>query len=123
MNNPLNEMTRELLEYNRQAAQFFQQFRETGKEGDFYTVVKPFSDKVKALSEEWESEAIKWITEIRPKNLYPSQIKNTAENIQMVSIRAFFPDTSMKRFKNHIQSVDYVLERILEEINNKSPER
>lgn len=120
----LKEMTRELLECNRQAAESFRYCRKTGKQGDFYTEVKPFADKVKVLSEEWEPTAVKWVTDIRPKNLYPLQIKNTAENIQMVSIRAFFPDTSIKRFKSHIQSIEYVLERILEEIEqNKSPDQ
>lgn len=120
----LKEMTSGLLECNRRAAESFQRCRATGKQGDFYTEVKPFADKVKALSEEWEPKAVKWVTDIRPKNLHPLQIKNTAENLQMVSIRAFFPDTSIKRFKSHIQSIEYVLERILEEIEkSKSPDQ
>lgn len=118
----LNEMTNRLLEYTQRAAVFFQQCRKTGEQGDFYSEVKPFADKVKELSEEWEPEAINWIIVTKPKNLHPLQIKNTKENLQMVAIRSFFPDTSLKRFKNHIQSIEYVLERILEELKeNKSP--
>ncbi len=114
--NHLEEMTRQLLEYNRQAAESYHRCRKTGEQGDFYKEVKPFADKVKAMSEKWEQEAVQWVADIRPKNLYPLQIKNTAENLQMVSVRAFFPDTSLKKFKSHIQSIEYVLERTLEEI-------
>ncbi|RST73633.1 DUF1798 family protein [Siminovitchia acidinfaciens] len=118
----LKEMTSQLLEYNRSAAAIFLQCRKTGEQGDFYSEVKPFADKVKTLSEEWEPEAIDWLSVTKPKNLYPLQIKNTTENLQMVAIRAFFPDTSLKRFKSHIQSIEYVLERILEALKeNKSP--
>ncbi|RST58255.1 DUF1798 family protein [Siminovitchia terrae] len=120
----LEEMTRGLLEYNRQAAESYHHCRKTGKQSDFYKEVKPFADKVKAMSEEWEREAVQWVDDIRPKNLYPLQIKNTAENLQMVSIRAFFSNTSLKKFKGHIQSIEYILERILEEIKeSKSPDQ
>lgn len=120
----LKEMTSELLEYNSQAAKSFHHCRQTGEQGDFYKEVKPFADKVRALSEQWEPEVVKWVMDNKPKNLYPLQIRNTVENLQMVSVRAFFPDTSLKRFKSHVQSVEYVLERILEGMEeNRSPEK
>ncbi|MFS0645041.1 YppE family protein [Siminovitchia sp. 179-K 8D1 HS] len=117
----LKNLTDQLLHYCHEASSNFQRTRESGAEGDFYGEVKPFADQVKKLCEKWEPLAVKWTIARKPKKIFPQQIKNTAENIQMVSVRSFYPDSSLKRFKSHIQSVEYVLNRIVEEINkNKS---
>ncbi|WP_340085130.1 YppE family protein [Siminovitchia sp. FSL H7-0308] len=117
----LKKWTEQLLHYCHEASSNFHNSRETGVEGDFFGEVKPFADKVKQLCEQWEPLAVQWTIACAPKNLFPQQIKHTAENIQMVSIRSFYPDSSLKRFKSHIQSIEYVLHRIMEEINeNKS---
>lgn len=115
----LKNLTEQLLQYCHEALANYQRSRETGTEGDFYKEVKPFADKVKELCEKWEPLAAEWTIACRPKNLFPQQIKNTAENIQMVAVRSFYPDSSLKRFKSHIQSVEYVLSRIVEEITPK----
>nr|WP_249317057.1 YppE family protein [Bacillus sp. FJAT-50079] len=112
-------LTSQLYEYNQQASQHFQQGRETGVEGDFYKEVKPFADAVKECVVRWEPEAVKWLLKNKPKHIYPLQIKNTAENIQMVSVRAFFPSTSLKKMKDHIQSIEFVLKRMLDELEDK----
>ncbi|MFD1707165.1 YppE family protein [Siminovitchia sediminis] len=117
----LKDLTCQLLKLNRQAAKVYQRCRETGEKGDFYTQVKPFADQVKELSEKWEQEAMLWVHTVKPDNLFPIQIKNTSENLQMVSVRAFFPDTSFKRFTNHVRSVEFILERVLENITGKPP--
>ena len=115
----LTEVTARLLSYNADASNYFTQCRESGTQGDFYKDVKPFADKVKQCSDEWKQAALEWVKDTRPKHIHPIQIMNTAENLQMVSIRAFFPDSSLKRFQSHIQSNDYVLNRILEELKQK----
>ncbi|HLU23723.1 MAG TPA: YppE family protein [Bacillaceae bacterium] len=110
--------TSELYQLNEQANEIFIKSKKTGEKGDFYTQVKPFADKIKEICDVWEPAATNWIMIHKPKNLYPMQIKNTAENIQMVSIRAFFPDTSLKRFNDHIQSNQYILKRFLDILND-----
>ena len=116
-NRKLYQLTADLLELNTEASESFKRCRETGEQGDFYSEVKPFADKVKELSELWEPAAAQWTIANKPRKLYPMQIKNTAENIQMVSVRAFFPKTSLSKFNSHIQSVDYVLNRLLDELD------
>lgn len=112
----LKELTMKLYKYNQEAYEIFMKCRESGIDGDFFKEVKPFADKVKDCVDVWEPLATRWILTAKPKNLYPLQIRNTAENIQMVSIRAYFPKTSLKRFNSHIQSIDFVLSRVLEEL-------
>jgi len=112
----LKEKTKLLIELNQFALKTYQRARETKEAGDFFKDVKPFADRVKMVCDEWLPQAQGWLEMTRPKHLHPIQLKNLSENIQMVSVRAFYPETSLKKFKGHIQSVDYVLKRVLEEI-------
>ncbi|MEK3886064.1 YppE family protein [Bacillus sp. FSL K6-3431] len=116
-NRALYDLTLQLCNYNKEAFENYHNCRSTGIKGDFYSEVKPFADKVKECRDKWEPEAILWTIKNKPKNLYPLQIKNTGENIEMVSVRAFFPDSSLKKFNSHVQSIDYVLRRLLDELD------
>ncbi|MCJ7839493.1 YppE family protein [Lederbergia sp. NSJ-179] len=118
-NNTLIDLTRKLYTYNKEAHETYLRCRESGQKGDFFQEVKPFADQVKICCDEWEPLAVDWSLKVKPKNLHPMQIRNTAENIQMVSIRAFFPESSLKRFISHIQSIDFILQRMLEELDEE----
>lgn len=113
----LSVLTRECLKLNEEAALIFQEARESGMKGDFFSQVKPFADKMKEAAEQWGQEAIHWIEERRPKHLHAIQISNTVENLQMVSVRCHFPETSLKKFNSHIQSNDYILRSLLLEMD------
>ncbi|KYD09229.1 MULTISPECIES: YppE family protein [Heyndrickxia] len=112
----LIELTKQLIALNEAAFQSYNSVRETGVQGDFYLEVKPFADRVKHMCDEWLPLATEWVETVQPKHLHSIQLKNTSENLQMVSVKAFFPDASLKKFKEHIRSVDYVLRRLLEEL-------
>lgn len=118
--NQLVKLTKKLIELNQSAIHSYNHVRETKEQGDFFTDVKPFADQVKEQCERWLPLATKWVDQKQPKHLHAVQLKNTSENLQMVSVKAFYPDTSLKRFKSHVQSVDYVLKRFLEEVQNNS---
>lgn len=83
-------------------------------EVDFYKEVKPFVDSTMKIADSWRDLAINWINNEFPKNLHPNQIDATHENIQHISIQGFYQDTKVKRFKNMYESVQYVLDNILE---------
>ncbi|WP_157842713.1 YppE family protein [Bacillus alkalisoli] len=88
---------------------------EKGEQPDFFLEVKPYADRVHALTEQWKISTTQWVKDNKPKYLHESQIENTAENIQLVSVQCFYPDTKKKRFQSMIQSIKYVLE----DVNNK----
>ncbi|PLR99938.1 DUF1798 domain-containing protein [Bacillus sp. T33-2] len=114
----LKNLTRDLIEDTKTASTRFEQVKQTREKGDFYTEVKPFADAVKQKNVQWKQAAAVWIREQQPKNLHYRQIETTAENIEMVSIQAFFPETSLKRFINHVQSINYVLKSVLQHLEN-----
>ncbi|MDM5229435.1 YppE family protein [Cytobacillus sp. NJ13] len=109
----LVQMTEQLLEYMEISDGRFKKVKESGEKGDFYNEVKPFADDVKSINDRWKEEALKWIGIHNPRNLYPQQIESAAEHIEMVSIQAFFPETSKTRFINYVNSAEYVLKQLL----------
>lgn len=90
----------------------------SGEKGDFFTQVKPFADEVKEVVDHWRKESAAWIKENRPKNLHATQIESAAEQMEMISVQAFFPETSRTRFINYLQSVRYVLTVLRANLNN-----
>lgn len=105
----LINLNERLYEYTRDIENKFLSVKLSGEKGDFLTEVKPFADEVQVISEHWKKEATAWITKNRPRNLHESQIDSAAEQIEMISVQSFFPETSRTRFINYLQSVRFVL--------------
>ncbi|MDQ0218946.1 DUF1798 family protein [Peribacillus cavernae] len=113
------KLTKELIGFCQRADQIYEDVRSTGKEKDFYNDVKPFADKVQLASLEWADSMKVWMREERFQHLFPQQIDQTVQNLSDVAVQAFFPKTSYKRFKSHVQSVQFILQSALHEINKK----
>ncbi|WP_226657523.1 YppE family protein [Pseudalkalibacillus hwajinpoensis] len=113
----LRELTAELLKINEEArVQYTTRTHLENYQVNFYDEVKPFADQALMLLKEWEPLAREWVMQNKPKYLYPIQIKNTYENIEMISVVAWQKDTGPKKFNERVQSVEYVLEKLLEEV-------
>ncbi|AOH55471.1 YppE family protein [Peribacillus muralis] len=112
----LQRLTEELITYTAKANDIYEDVREEGKEKDFYAEVKPFADQVREACDEWEAGMKQWMRETEFKHLFPEQIEQTAHNLSDVAVQAFFPKTSYKRFKSHVQSVDFILHNVKAEI-------
>jgi hypothetical protein len=109
-------LTKKLLSFNHEIMQKFEETKESGMEGDFYREIKPFSDLIKGSLENWSEKAIIWIRDFHPKNLHAKQIESVIDQLEMISVQAFFPQTSRARFVNTANSVEYVLKTLLLEI-------
>jgi hypothetical protein len=119
-NEALLEMTNNLLKYRQFIVDRFEQTKETGEQGDFYEEVKPFADEIKQMTDKWRKDALSWLTMNPQRHLHARQIDSTAENLEMVSISAFFPNTSKKKFLDHVQSIEYVLKGLVTSIENQN---
>jgi hypothetical protein len=111
--------TKVLLRYIEEANNRFFIVKESGKKPEFYTEVKPFADEVGNLLNEWVQLAENWVSRYKPKNIHRQQIDSTRENIELVSIQSFYPESSRVRFVNYISSINYVLTTILVESEQK----
>lgn len=109
-------LTKQLLGYMDQIANTYENVKESKMKGDFFTEVKPFADSVKLVNDEWQLLARNWIKENQPKHLHESQIQSSYEQIEMLSVQAFYPDTSRTRFINTLQSVRFILNSLIDAI-------
>ncbi len=116
LNQNLISLTKQLMEITEEARlQYVNRTQLETYEVDFYGEVKPFADRALAILKEWEPLAREWVMENKPKYLYPIQIKNTYENLEMVSVIAWQKDTGPKKFNERVQSIEYVLEKLIEQ--------
>jgi hypothetical protein len=111
-------LTRKLLAYTETALSTYELTKQEGVRGDFHSEVKPFADGVKATAMLWKEAATAWVIENKPKNLHPLQIQTAADYLEVISVQAFFPETSKKRFMDQIQSVEYILNSGIVAIEN-----
>lgn len=116
--NQLKENTARLLEDTDYLMKIFTKVKESGKGEDFYEVVVPFANKVKKINEEWKVSAVNWVMENKTGYLYPAQIQSASDHLEIISVSAFYPDTSKKRFMDAIKSVQYILTVLLEQLTS-----
>ncbi|TFE03050.1 YppE family protein [Jeotgalibacillus salarius] len=114
------KMTIELINITNQADEEYNKRRESGLKGDFFNEVKPFADHANLIVQEWKSAAADFLIEYPKKNIHQNQIFATAENMELIVVQCFFPETSYKRFKSYIQSSLYVLEQLKLILENHS---
>ncbi|SFE34763.1 YppE family protein [Alteribacillus iranensis] len=118
--NKLMKITEELQEYNQQALKTHMEVSENPDYSpDFFAEVKPFADKVKESADEWKPLAEQWIVEEKPDYFYIKQIDDTHENLLISSVLAFQSDTKKKRFREMIQSIEYIMSGIQNDIRKK----
>lgn len=113
------QLTNKLISLCQKADQIYENVRSTGKEKDFFDEVKPFADEVHQTCLEWADLMKGWMEDESFKHLFPQQVDQTAQNLSDVAVQAFFPKTSYKRFKSHVQSIQFILQNVLTEINGK----
>jgi hypothetical protein len=105
------------------AHQRFQHSKEKRVRGDFHEEVKPFADEVKGTTDTWRKAASYWVGQNRPKNLHVNQIETAADYLEVISVQAFFPETSKKRFLDQIQSVEFILKSLIIAVNQTGSQK
>lgn len=114
----LLKKTEVLLEYCRTAMDIFEKTKETNIEGDFHQEVVPFTNKVKIELDIWYPAVKDWITSVRPPHLHVEQMESVKEQLETITVQAFFPLTSKTRFYNTVQSAEFVLKAVLKELKD-----
>lgn len=112
----LKYLTEQLVEVTAFLVDTFYRVRESGEKEDFYQVVRPYANKVKEINEEWKEIASSWVQKDKPLYLHPSQIVSASNHLEVISIQAFFPDTSKKRFLDAAKSIQFILQTVLNEL-------
>lgn len=118
-NHQLMEHTEKLLEAVEYAVDTFYKVKESGVNEDFYEVVRPFANQIKLRNDEWKEMAKVWVQEAKPDYLNSIQINTASDHIEIISIQAFFTQTSKKRFLDSAKSVKYILQTLLDALKEE----
>lgn len=115
----LKEQTKELLSYLEEIETIFRDVKEKGEGKDFFTVVKPYAEKVSKRLDEWKKEGQEWIRRESPQNFHQKQIEAVYDQLELLSVQAFYPTTSKKRFFDYYRTVRYNLLTLIELLETK----
>ncbi|MEH7331340.1 YppE family protein [Neobacillus drentensis] len=113
MKTEIIDLTEKLLHYNRLFLKYYQEGRENGISYDFHETVKPFSNEVREVNDQWKDAMNAWLKNESVKHIHLKQIDTTREHISQLSIQCFFPETSKTRFLNTHRTIEYFLLEIL----------
>jgi hypothetical protein len=116
MDKQLKMLTEQLLDYNQKLLAISQQAHARKQEPDFFAEVKPFADQVKQVVDQWREMAVLWVKKERPKHIHEIQIETAGENIEKISVEAFYPSVSERRMKQFCRSIEYTLSLVLERL-------
>ncbi|MCD4840372.1 YppE family protein [Neobacillus sedimentimangrovi] len=116
MQEELYNKTEKLIMYHKIYMENFHEVKETGDKKDFYEIIKPFVDEVKAVNDEWNMLMKKWLSEASPKTIHLKQIDTISSYIEQLSIQSFFSETSKKRFLDMYRTVEYFLLEVKKEL-------
>ncbi|TRZ37768.1 DUF1798 family protein [Niallia circulans] len=112
----LRELTEELHACADYLVDVFQNVKASQESKDFYEVVRPYANKVAELNAEWKEIADLWVKTEKPLYLHPSQISTASDHLEVISIQAFYKETSRKRFMDSAKSVQYILQTVLDRL-------
>lgn len=117
----LIKSSQHLLELLQESKERFKSFQEKPEKSEayFYNQVKPNFEMMKDKSNVWEQLALEWIKKEKPKYIHPSQIESAVENVEQVILQSFYKDINKQRFNNLHHSVEYLLNNIMNEIEEK----
>lgn len=116
LNKLLND-TQQLRLLNQKTEKYFHEYKDDKEMPSFESVIKPFADEVSALLNEWYPNVTAFINQYETKYLHVEQIDQMKEHLEVISVKAFVPETKEKQFKEQVKSIEYTLSVVCEELN------
>ncbi|WP_306291525.1 DUF1798 family protein [Paraliobacillus ryukyuensis] len=117
----VKELTFELKEkLAKLKTNYYQQEKpEYRRDPDFFNHVKEETLPVFQLAEKWSEETAKKVKE-RELRIHPQQVASTKENVELLLMHSYYIDVKETRYMNLYNSVQYVLDIILEDLASKN---
>ncbi|MBP1969573.1 hypothetical protein J2Z83_001680 [Virgibacillus natechei] len=89
---------------------------ENKKDRQFFLKVKEESTPIYELLAKWEEDSLQIVKE-RKINVHPQQITSTRENMELLLMHSFYIDVKRKRFMELNNSIAYIFDQLLREMN------
>src|SRR5690625_1310130 len=88
---------------------------ENKKDKQFFLQMKEETAPIYQLLAQWEESALKSVKE-RDVHVHPQQITSTRENMELMLLHSYYIDAKKKRFMELHNSIIYVFDQLLREI-------
>jgi cell division FtsZ-interacting protein ZapD len=111
-NTDLKELQKISLEIEKLISEMeknYNQVHHSERVFDFFSEIEPFVNSTEAITIKWQNLAYQLIKDKPVKYIYREQIDQTVENINILAVIHFQPDTRFKRFTDLIASVKYII--------------
>ncbi|WP_339250047.1 YppE family protein [Sporosarcina sp. FSL W8-0480] len=115
----LIERTERLLSVCEECLPRLLAMRETEREPDFFTEVKPYADENHKLLDEWTEEMKEYIRTEKPRYVHIQQIDSLNDSMKQFIVQSFYAKTGKKRFVLSINSATYTLKTVLEALQSE----
>ncbi|MGD6815803.1 DUF1798 family protein [Metabacillus sp. 84] len=113
------ELSYSLKKINEESLNRFLKGKEEAKDFDFYSDIKPAFEKGSKLAADWKTLLEERYKTDRPKHIHPSQLDSTVSNLEQQILQSFDPKAKSLRFKNTKESIDYVVNSVIEWLEHK----
>ncbi|WP_197057406.1 DUF1798 family protein [Pontibacillus halophilus] len=80
----------------------------------FFTYMKEETNPIFDLNNRWAGAVEEFLAAYPGGPVYPPQIKNTKENMELVILHSYYIDVPKKRYMELYQSIHYVVNQVLD---------
>ncbi|WP_338776731.1 DUF1798 family protein [Metabacillus sp. FJAT-52054] len=115
------ELSYKLKQINEESLARFLAGKESETAYDFYAHIKPVFEEGSNIANDWKDLLAERYKTDRPKHIHPSQLESTVEIIQQQILQSFDPKAKSLRYKNTKESVDYVVNSVIEWLEKSKP--
>lgn len=88
---------------------------ENKRDKEFFQFVKETTAPMYKLIDEWEEAALEAV-KARQVDIHPQQVQSTRENMELLLMNSFYVDVKRKRYMELNQSIHYVFDQLLREL-------
>src|SRR5699024_5467966 len=118
MDNLINT-TKNLISILNKLKQKFEQNIQPGEGRDFFELVKQETIPVFQLLEQWEKQALDYISYTKVVNLHAQQIASTKEKMEALLLPSYYLNVRKRRYMEIYKSCFYIVSQLLKEIDNE----
>ncbi|MBS2969366.1 DUF1798 family protein [Metabacillus sp. KIGAM252] len=115
------ELSYKLKQINEEALARFMEGKEKETAYDFYAQIKPAFEEGSKIANDWKDLLTERYKTDRPKHVHPSQLDSAVDNIEQQILQSFDPKAKSLRYKNTKESVDYVVNSVIEWLEKSKP--
>ncbi|AZB43296.1 DUF1798 family protein [Bacillus sp. FJAT-42376] len=108
------ELSYKVKQINDESMKRYLQNKAEERPFDFYEDIKPVFEEGSRIAVKWKELIEERYKTDRPKHIHPSQLESAVSNIEQQILQSFDPKAKSVRYKNTKESIDYVVNSVID---------